>query len=115
MDKVNLAAKLALFDDHRQPRVVAGRDGNDMMVVKVRGDFPWHQHPQTDDLCLSDRVMIDLPERSVILAPGRWSPCLPGCATGHGPSREAHLMLIEPAGKPDPGDPATVASKSRLT
>ena len=52
MHAVNLAEKLAAFDDHWSPKVVAAFNGHDVMVVKVRGEFVWHAHPDTDDLFL---------------------------------------------------------------
>ena len=52
MDKVNLAAKLALIDERWSPRIVASYNGNDVLVVKVEGEFVWHSHPDTDDLFL---------------------------------------------------------------
>ena len=49
---VNLAEKLATFDDHWSPRTVATFNGHDIMVVKVQGEFVWHRHDDTDDLFL---------------------------------------------------------------
>jgi hypothetical protein len=43
--KVTLAAKLAEFNDHWKPRTVARLNEYDVMVVKVQGEFVWHQHP----------------------------------------------------------------------
>ena len=52
MDKVNLGEKLAGFDEHWAPRIVADYNGNDVMVVKVEGEFVWHSHEETDDFFL---------------------------------------------------------------
>jgi len=79
--KVNLTGKLALFDEHWSPRVVADYNGNDVMVVKFQGAFPFHEHPDTDDFFL----VLD-----------------------------RQVMLIEPKGTPNTGDPATAAPKPRL-
>jgi mannose-6-phosphate isomerase-like protein (cupin superfamily) len=116
MDKVSLSGKLALFEGHWQPRVVAGYNGNDVMEVKVRGEFPWHQHPETDDLFLrlSGRVTIDLPHRSVELGPGETFVVPAGVRHRPRAEEEAHLLLIEPAGTPNTGDPATAAPKPRI-
>jgi mannose-6-phosphate isomerase-like protein (cupin superfamily) len=116
MDKVSLSGKLALFEGHWQPRVVAGYNGNDVMVVKVRGEFSWHAHPETDDLflCLSGRVTIDLEGGSVELGPGELFVVPAGVRHRPRAEEEAHLMLIEPAGTPNTGDPATAAPKPRI-
>ena len=52
MDKVNLAEKLALFDDHWSPRVVAELNGQHVKLVKFRGEFVWHKHDPEDELFL---------------------------------------------------------------
>jgi hypothetical protein len=39
VDKVNLADKLTQFTEHWSPRTVAQLNDNDIMVVKVRGEF----------------------------------------------------------------------------
>ncbi len=72
-EKVNLAEKLALFDDHWQPRVVGQFNGHDVLVVKVKGEFTWHKHDDTDDffLVLKGSVTIRLREGDVPLGPGR--------------------------------------------
>ena len=47
--KVNIAQKLALFDEQWKPKIIASYNGNDVMVVKLKGPFQWHSHPDTDD------------------------------------------------------------------
>jgi hypothetical protein len=49
MKSINLAEKLATFSEHWQPRVVGQFNGHDLMVVKVKGEFVWHKHDDTDD------------------------------------------------------------------
>ena len=44
MDKVNIAEKLALFDDYWKPRIVAELNGQQVKVVKLKGPFVWHRH-----------------------------------------------------------------------
>jgi mannose-6-phosphate isomerase-like protein (cupin superfamily) len=46
---VNLAEKLSKFSAHWSPKIVAGFNGCDIMVVKAQGEFNWHSHPDTDD------------------------------------------------------------------
>lgn len=48
-EKVNLAAKLATFDDHWQPRIVDMLNDYKVIVVKVQGEFVWHKHDETDE------------------------------------------------------------------
>ena len=53
MQAINLADKLSTFSEHWQPRVVGQFNGHDLMVVKVKGEFVWHKHDDTDDFFLS--------------------------------------------------------------
>jgi mannose-6-phosphate isomerase-like protein (cupin superfamily) len=116
MEKVNLARKLAGFDDRWAPRIVASYNGNDVMVVKVEGEFVWHSHPETDDffLVLAGELDIELRDRTVRLAPGELLVVPAGVEHRPVARGEAHLLLIEPAGTPNTGDPATAAEKRRL-
>ncbi len=49
MSKVNLEVKLSQFSEYWAPRTVAQFNGHDIMVVKSKGEFVWHSHPDTDD------------------------------------------------------------------
>ncbi len=113
MTKVNLAAKLATFAETWSPRVVARYNGDDVMVVKALGEFVWHSHPDTDDLflVLSGEIDIELRERTVTLGPGELFVVPAGVEHRPVARAEAHLLLIEPAGTPNTGDPATAAAK----
>ncbi|WP_299909738.1 cupin domain-containing protein [uncultured Paracoccus sp.] len=114
---VNLAAKLAGFEDHWSPKIVAAFNGHDVMVVKVEGEFTWHEHAETDDffLVLKGRLVIDLPEgASVTLEPGEVFVVPRGVQHRPRAEEETHLLLIEPAGTPNTGDPATAAPKDRI-
>mgnify|MGYP002173740784 CR=1 FL=1 len=63
-EAVRLADKLASFSEHWQPRIVASFNGHDVMVVKLKGTFVWHSHPDTDDFfqVLKGRLVIELRE-----------------------------------------------------
>ena len=110
---VNLASKLALFSEHWSPKIVAGFNDNDIMVVKVKGEFNWHSHPDTDDffLVLKGRRTIKLRDGDVVLGPGEMYVVPKGVEHCPVAEEETHLLLIEPAGTPNTGDPATAATK----
>lgn len=76
-EPVDLAAKLAAFGEHWSPRIVAGFNGHDVMVVKVQGEFVWHSHPETDDFffVLKGRLTIRMREGDVTLCPASSSWC----------------------------------------
>lgn len=117
MQKVNLAEKLALFDTHWAPRVVASYNGNDVMVVKFAGEFPFHKHETTDDffLVIDGTVTMDYEGApSVTFGPGELVVVPAGVTHRPRAETEARVLLIEPAGEPNTGDPATAAPKPRI-
>ena len=71
-EKVNIPEKLASFSDHWAPRIVARYNDNEVRLVKVEGEFVWHQHPDADELflVLDGTLDIELRDRTVTLAAG---------------------------------------------
>ncbi len=116
MQGVNLADKLAQFSTHWSPRIVGSFNGHDLMVVKVLGEFVWHDHPDTDDffMVLSGELMIDMADGTVTLRPGEVFVVPKGMQHRPRAVVETHLLLIEPAGTPNTGDPATAVEKLHL-
>jgi mannose-6-phosphate isomerase-like protein (cupin superfamily) len=106
--KVNLAEKLASFDEAFQPRIVAYYNDNKVQVAKTRGEFVWHSHPDTDDLflVLAGRLTIELRDRTVELEQGDLYVVPRGVEHRPRAHPEAHVLLIEPRGTPNTGDAA---------
>ena len=109
-DKVNLAEKLASFSDHWAPRIVARYNDNEVRLVRVDGEFIWHQHDDTDELFLviEGVLEIELRDRLVTLGPGEMFVVPRG--TEHRPAArhgEVKLLLIDPKDMPNTGDEAT--------
>ena len=69
---VNLADKLALFSDHWNPRIVGHYNGNEVRVSKLKGEFIWHSHAETDELflVLEGDFTVETDDGRVTLAPG---------------------------------------------
>jgi mannose-6-phosphate isomerase-like protein (cupin superfamily) len=113
---INLADKLAAFSDHWKPRVVGGFNGHDLLVVKVKGEFVWHAHPDTDDffLVLKGRLFITLRDGEVALGPGELFVVPQGVEHRPRADEEAELLLIERRGTPNTGDPATAARRQEI-
>ena len=113
---VNLAEKLSLFSKHWSPKVVAAFNGHDIMVVKVKGRFVWHSHPDTDDffLVLSGRLTIEMRDGDVVLGPGELYVVPRGVEHCPVAEEETELLLIEPKGTPNTGDAATAAVKIEI-
>lgn len=112
-DKISLAQKLAMFSDHWAPRTVATLDDYDIMVVKLLGQYTWHRHANTDDFffVLKGELEIELRDRSVTLGPGDLFVVPRGEEHRPHARREVELLLIEPSGTPNSGDPETAAPR----
>ena len=115
-DAVSLASKLDAFHDLWSPKIVASFNGHDVMVVKVKGEFVWHAHPETDDffLVIKGRLRIRLRDGDVLLGPGELFVVPKGVEHCPVAEEETHLLLIEPAGTPNTGDAATAAEKTEI-
>lgn len=113
---INLAQKLSRFDDLWSPKIVSAFNGHDVMVVKVNGEFNWHSHPDTDDffLVLSGRLTIQMRDGDVVLGPGEMYVVPKGVEHCPRADEETHLIIIEPAGTPNTGDPATAVIKTKI-
>ena len=113
MNAINLAAKLSTFTDTFQPRTVGQFNGHDLMVVKVKGEFNWHSHADTDDffLVLQGRLTIQLRDGNVTLGPGEMFVVPKGVEHCPKADEETHILLIEPTGTPNTGDAATAARR----
>lgn len=113
---VNLEQKLSQFSEHWSPKIVAQYNENDVMVVKVEGEFPLHKHDDTDDffLVLEGQITIETEEGNVELKSGELYVVPKGVMhrpIAHG---EAKILLIEPRGAPNTGDAATAAQKVEI-
>ncbi|MFI7026240.1 cupin domain-containing protein [Micromonospora sp. NPDC049900] len=103
---VDIADKLSHFSEHWSPKVVARLNDYEIKVVKVRGEFVWHTHEDTDELFLvvSGELTIQLRDGDVVLRPGQLFVVPRGvehCPVADG---EVHAVLIEPAGVVNTGD-----------
>jgi mannose-6-phosphate isomerase-like protein (cupin superfamily) len=113
VESINLARKLATFTEHWQPRTVATFNGHDLMVVKVKGEFTWHSHSDTDDffLVLEGRLTLRLRDGDVTLGPGELFVVPKGVEHCPVADEEVHLLLIERTGTPNTGDARTAAAR----
>src|SRR5216117_1958346 len=112
-DRIDLSEKLSTFSDHWSPRTVAQFNNCDVMVVKVKGEFVWHKHDDTDDffLVLKGVLDIQLRDRTVTLGPGQMYVVPKGVEHRPVAREEVHLLLMEPTGTPNTGDASTAAPR----
>ena len=109
-DKVNIPEKFESFSDHWAPRIVARYNDNEVRLVKVDGEFIWHQHDETDELflVLDGTLEMEMRDRTVTLNAGELFVVPRG--TEHRPcarNGEVKMLLIDPKDMPNTGDEAT--------
>lgn len=113
---INIEDKLRRFSAYWSPKIVAAFNGNDVMVVKVKGEFVWHSHSDTDDLffILKGNLTIKLRDGDVRLGPGDLYVVPKGVDHCPCAEEEVHMLLIEPAGTPNTGDKTTATVKKAI-
>ena len=103
---INLQEKLSKFTDQWSPKIIAQMNDYHFKVVKVQGEFTWHDHPETDEafLVLKGRLEIDFRDSKVALGEGELYVVPKGVEHKPSAQDECHLLLIEPAGTINTGD-----------
>jgi mannose-6-phosphate isomerase-like protein (cupin superfamily) len=103
---INFSHKLGLFHEQWQPKVIAEMNDYQFKVVKLQGDFVWHQHADTDEtfIVLDGNLRIDFRDGAVEIGAGEMYVVPKG--TEHKPfaASEVKLLLIEPRGVANTGD-----------
>jgi mannose-6-phosphate isomerase-like protein (cupin superfamily) len=110
---IDLAQKLATFSEHFSPRTVTQFNDCDVMVAKLKGEFIWHKHDDTDDFffVLKGQLDIELRDKTVSLGPGQIYVVPRGVEHRPVAREEVHILLIEPTGTPNTGDVKTAAPR----
>lgn len=102
---INFQEKLEKFSEHWSPRIVAQMNDYHFKVVKVQGEFIWHDHPETDEvfIVLRGQLEIQFRETSVILNEGEMFVVPRGLEHKPVAAQECHILLVEPAGTVNTG------------
>jgi mannose-6-phosphate isomerase-like protein (cupin superfamily) len=97
---VSFAAKAALLAEQWAPRVVAELNDIQFKVVRIEGDFLWHDHADTDEafLVLDGVLRIDFRDRQVTVRAGELFVVPRGVEHKPYAEREVRMVLIEPRG-----------------
>jgi len=105
-EPINLSAKLQLFDDHWSPKVIAAMNDYEFKLVKLQGEFVWHDHKDTDEafFVLHGAMDIRMRDRTVTLREGDLFVVPKGVEHCPYAPEECHVLLIEPAGVVNTGD-----------
>jgi mannose-6-phosphate isomerase-like protein (cupin superfamily) len=105
-EKFSLDQKFGMFAEHWRPKTVASLNEQDVKLVKVRGEFPWHRHEAEDEFFLvwKGRFRVEFRDRMVILDPGDALVVPRGIEHRTVADEEAEIIIFEPAGVRNTGD-----------
>jgi mannose-6-phosphate isomerase-like protein (cupin superfamily) len=103
---VDLHERLSLFSEHWSPRVVARLNDYAVKVVKLKGEFVWHSHPETDELFLvvEGTLVIQLRDGDVVVGPGQLYVVPKGVEHRPVAEGDVSVVLVEPEGTVNTGD-----------
>jgi len=98
MEKVNLAEKLARFDELWSPKAVGAVNNFHVKLVKLKGEFVWHSHEVEDELflVLKGKLRMQFRNREIVVEGGEF--IIVPHQTEHRPvaDDEVHVLLLEP-------------------
>ena len=103
---INFENKLSLFDEQWTPKVIAEMNDYQFKIVKIEGDFVWHEHKETDEtfIVLEGTLRIDFRDGSVTLNKGEMYVVPKGVEHKPFAENEVKMLLIEPRGILNTGD-----------
>jgi mannose-6-phosphate isomerase-like protein (cupin superfamily) len=106
IEKVTLIEKFASFTEHWRPKIVGELNGQEVKVVKFKGEFVWHQHEHADEMFLvwRGRMRVEFRDGAVELAPGEFLIVPRGLEHRTAAEEETEVVLFEPAATRNTGN-----------
>lgn len=112
----NIETALTGIDAYWSPAILASLNGQDVRIAKLKGEFPWHQHDQEDELffVIKGNLLIDLEGETLKLKEGELVVIPKG--TQHRPRalEEVHILLFEPSSTLNTGNTNNEFTKKEL-
>ena len=109
---VNVAAKFAQFSEHWSPKIIGQVNQFQIKAVKLQGEFVWHSHAETDELCWvqEGELCMEFRDRTETVRAGEFLIVPRGVEHRPVAEHECQLVLIEPEGTVNTGDATGVTS-----
>lgn len=103
---INFQEKLAKFSEQWSPKIIAQMNDYHFKIARLKGEFIWHDHPQTDEvfIVLKGKLEIQLRDGNVLLDEGEMFVVPKGVEHKPVAEQECHILLIEPAGTLNTGN-----------
>jgi len=106
MQKISLSDKFSKFTDHWAPRVIAEVNDHQLKLVKIKGDFVWHDHDDADEVFIVIEGSMSIEFEDEIVELNRGEMCVVPKGVRHRPfaENECQIMLVEPRGVVNTGE-----------
>jgi mannose-6-phosphate isomerase-like protein (cupin superfamily) len=106
---ISFKDKFTKFTDHWSPRVIAEMNDYQFKLVKVEGEFVWHDHPDTDEvfIVIEGTLNIEFRDGVVTLESGEMFVIPKGVEHKPTAISECKIMIVEPKGVVNTGDSGT--------
>jgi len=106
MEKINLKDKLAKFSEHWTPKIIAEMNDYQFKLVKIKGEFVWHNHSDTDEvfIVIEGSMKIEFKDEVVELNEGEMYVVPKGVEHKPFAEDECKVLLVEPRGVVNTGD-----------
>tara|TARA_B100000676_G_C17979549_1_gene788152 strand:+ start:798 stop:1157 length:360 start_codon:yes stop_codon:yes gene_type:complete len=106
MEKVNFTKKFSKFTEHWSPKVIAEMNDYQFKLVKIKGDFVWHNHVDTDEafIVLEGSMFIEFENEVLKLNEGEMYVVPKGVHHKPYATDECKVMLVEPKGVRNTGN-----------
>lgn len=116
MEKINLYEKFTQFSDHWSPKIVGELNGQQVKLVKFKGEFVWHKHDHEDELFLvvKGSFNMELRDKTITLQENEFLIIPRGVEHRPVATTEVCVMLFEPASTLNTGDTASQLTKKEL-
>jgi mannose-6-phosphate isomerase-like protein (cupin superfamily) len=106
IDVVNISDKFSLITKFWDPKIIAQLNDYHFKIARIKGEFIWHSHPETDEVffVIKGSLVIHLRESVLNLEAGEL--CVVPRGVEHKPSAdlECQILMVEPAGTLNTGD-----------
>ncbi len=98
--RINLKSKLDKFSDQWAPKVIAEMNDVQFKLVKIKGEFVWHQHDDADEvfLVIEGNMGIEFKDQNIKLSSGEMIVVPKGQPHKPYAENECQVMVIEPRG-----------------
>ena len=106
LDKINLKEKLSKFSEYWSPRIIAEMNNYHFKLVKIKGEFIWHDHKDTDEvfIVIEGDMSIEFHDGKVNLSEGEMYVVQKGVSHKTYAENECKIMLVEPKGVVNTGE-----------